>query len=49
MDGIGNENDLGHIFLDTGFIDTTSNHKKFGFSACDKGYVVYCFGQWMIG
>ena len=45
IDRISNNNDLGHVFFDTGLVDTTPNHEKFGFSACDKGHVVYCFGQ----
>ena len=45
MDGISDNNDLGHIFFDIGLVDTTPNCEKFGFSASNKDRLVYCFGQ----
>ena len=40
MDGISDHNDFGNIFLDIGLVNTTSDHKEFSFSACNKGHMV---------
>jgi len=40
MDEIGDNDDLGNIFLGIGLVDAIPNHKNFGFSGHDKDYMV---------
>ena len=48
MDGIGNNNDFGNIFLGTYLIDTTPDCEEFCFSASDKNSVMKGFDQWTV-
>jgi len=45
MDGIGDNNDFGHVVDSASLINTTSNCKEFCLRASDKGSVMDCFDE----
>jgi len=48
MNGVGDDDDFGDVFLVAGLINTTSDSKEFHFSAGDKGYMMNCFDQRLV-
>ena len=43
INGVGDDDDFGDVFLVAGLINTISDSKEFRFSAGDKGYMMNCF------
>ena len=43
MDGIGDNNNFGDVFLGTCLIDTTPDYEEFHFSGCNEDSVVQHF------
>ena len=48
MDGIGDDDDLGHILLIACLVDAVPNHKKLCFSTSDESCMMNCLDQRMI-
>jgi len=48
MNGVGDDDDFGDVFLVAGLINTTSDSKEFCFSAGDEGYMMNCFDQRLV-
>ena len=49
INGVSDDNDLGHIFFNAGLVDTTSDGEQFHFYACYKYCMMNCFGEKMVG
>jgi len=49
MDGIGDDNDFGNIFLVRGLVNTTPNCKELSFCTSDKDHMMESFDWWTVG
>ena len=48
VNGVGDDDDFGDVFLVAGLINATSDSKEFRFSAGDKGRMMNCFDQGVV-
>jgi len=49
VNGVSDDDDLGHVFFNAGLVDTASDGKQFCFHACYEHCMMNYFSEGMVG